>query len=213
MSEYTTPIHTTFQLQRTAIEGSQQAIEQGLEFQRRLNGAVLESFSSQEDVQARIVAMTRASLHSYLDVVEASLPGSTDAVVSIREAVDEQFDTIEEGQAEALEATETEWARGVETYDEFVMDYLAALDEEIEFLLEANADIEAQTVHALEQTERQFEQFQHQFEEQSERFQIQFEQQAEQFQQQFQEQFRQFQRQLGEIQTHVEEHERSSVEA
>lgn len=195
-STFTTPVSTVFQMQRSAIEQSQQAVESGVEFQKRLNAAALDGVEATEEAQRSTVELTENAVHSYLDVLEATVPGAASVTGQVRETVDGQYDSLYQAHEEAFDVTEGEFAKGVDAYDELVVDYLAALNDQIEALLEAHEDVEAQTLEAFQQAEGQFEELQAQFEEQAEHFQEQFEAQFEQFQSQLEE----LQAQFDEIQ-------------
>ena len=189
---FTTPVSTAFEFQRSAIEQSHQAVESGVEFQKRLNAAALDGVDATENAQRSTVELTENAVHSYLDVVEATVPGAASVTGQVRENLDEQFDSLYQAHEEAFDVTEGEFAEGVDAYDELAVDYLATLNDGIETLLDANEDVEAQTLEAFEQ-----------FEETGEEMQAQFEEQAEYFQEQFEAQFEQFQAQLEELQAHT----------
>lgn len=211
-STFTTPVSTVFQMQRSAIEQSQQAVENGVEFQKRLNAAMLDGVEATEEAQRGTVEMTENAVHSYLDVLEATVPGAASMTGQVRETVDGQFDSLYQAHEEAFEMTEGEIAKGVDAYDEMAVDYLAAMNDQIEALLEAHEEIEGQTLEAFQQAEGQFEEMQAQFEESGEEMQAQFEEQAEYFQEQFEAQFEQFQSQLEELQAQFEEMQAHTVD-
>jgi DNA repair exonuclease SbcCD ATPase subunit len=209
---FTTPVSTAFEMQRNAIEQSHQAVESGVEFQKRLNAAALDGVDTTENAQRSTVELTENAVHSYLDVVEATVPGAASVTAQVRENLDEQFDSLYQAHEEAFDVTEDEVAKGVDAYDELAVDYLATLNDGIEALLDAHEDVEAQTIEALEQFEAQFEEIQAQFEETGEEMQAQFEAQAEQFQEQFETQFEQFQAQLEELRAQFEEMQAHTVD-
>ncbi|MFB6188857.1 MAG: hypothetical protein ABEI57_03150 [Halapricum sp.] len=162
---YTTPVTTAFELQRRTIEQSQQAVKQSLEFQKNLNQAFVDSLDSQESAQRRGVELTQTLFHSYLDAVEASVPGVSGSVEELRNTVDEQIEFLLENHEEAFDAVEGEFAEGLEAYDELSADYVEALDEQVDLLIEAHEELEGQSVEAVEQIADQFEDLQEQVEE------------------------------------------------
>ena len=163
--DYATPVTTTFEVQRATIKQSQRAFEQGVEFQKRLNEAVINSFDSQESAQRRGVELFQTATHSYLDAVESTVPGAAATVEEIRTAVDEQFDFLLENHAETFEAVVAECQNGADAYDEMTADYLEALDEQVALLVEAHEELEAQSVETAEQWGAQIEELQDQVEE------------------------------------------------
>jgi DNA repair exonuclease SbcCD ATPase subunit len=211
-STFTTPVSTAFEMQRNAIRQGQQAIESGIEFQKRMNAAMLDGFEATEEAQRGTVEMTENALHSYLDVLEATVPGAASMTGQVRETVDEQFESLYQSHEEAFDVTEGEFAKGVDAYDEMAVDYLAAMNDQIEALLEAHEEIEGQTLEAFQQAEGQFEEMQAQFEESGEEMQERFEAQTEYFQEQFEAQFEQFQSQLEELQAQFEEMQARTVD-
>lgn len=211
-STFTTPVSTAFEIQRNAIRQSQQAIENGVEFQKRLNAAALDGVGVTEDAQRGTVEMTENAVHSYLDVVEATVPGAASVTGQVRETVDGQFDALYQTHEEAFDVTESEFAKGVDAYDEMAVEYLTALNDQIEALLDAHEEIEGQTLESFRQVEGQFEEMQAQFEESGEEMQAQFEAQTERFQEQFGAQFEQFQNQLEELQGQFERMQAASVD-
>ena len=211
-STFTTPVSTAFEIQRNAIRQSQQAIESGVEFQKRLNAAALDGLDATEEAQRGTVEMTENAVHSYLDVVEATVPGAASITGQVRESVDGQFDTLYQAHEEAFDATEGEFAKGVDAYDEMTVEYLAALNDQVEALLDAHEEIEGQTLESFQLIETQFEELQAQFERSGEEMQAQFEAQSERFQEQFEAQFEQFQSQLEELQAQFERMQAASVD-
>ncbi|MFB6223624.1 MAG: hypothetical protein ABEH86_08145 [Haloarcula sp.] len=165
MVDYTTPVTTAFEMQRTTIEQSQKALEQSVSFQKNVNSAVIDSLDTQESAQRRGVELQQTALHSYLDAVASTVPGTTETVEQIRETVDEQFDFLLENHAEVFDNMETELAEGADTYDEITEEYVTAVNEQIDMLVEAHEELETQSVEAAEQFGEQVEEIQEQVEE------------------------------------------------
>jgi len=179
MVDYTTPVTTAFEAQRATIEQGQKALEQSVTFQQQLNQAMLGSLESQESAQRRGVELSQTAVHTYLDTLEASVPGVEPAVEELRNTVDEQFEFLLENHAEAFDAAEEEFGEGVDTYDEMTADTLEALDDQLSMLIEAHEDLETQSVEAVEGMADQVEDLQAQVEEVSEQIQDVQEQAAE----------------------------------
>ncbi|MFC7155966.1 hypothetical protein ACFQPA_10915 [Halomarina halobia] len=208
MSEYTTPISTAFELQRTTIKQGQRAFERSLEFQRNVNESVLDNLDNQEEAQRNSVELSRSAIHTYLDAVETAFPGSGSNVSEIRRAVDKQFGALLDAHSEAFATTEGEFEKSLDSYDEFSEEYLDALNEQLDLLLDAHQDIERQTVETFDQAMNQFERLQQQMESQAEEAQAQFQEQAEQFQSRFESQLGQFQEQVEQMQQQIEQMQR-----
>ena len=164
MVDYTTPVTKTFELQRQSIAQSQQALEQTIEFQHRVGEAMVDGFETQESVQRSVVELQQDAVHSMLDAVEANVPGTEETIVEIRELLDEQYGELLANHEEAFEAIVGELDEGIATYDDLTADYLEALDEQVELLVEAHQELEAQSVDVAEEWGAQLEQLQDQVE-------------------------------------------------
>ena len=176
---YTTPVTTAFELQRRTIEQSQQAFKQSLAFQQNVSQAMLDSLDSQESAQRRGVELTQTMFHSYLDALEAAVPGVDSYVEELRATVDEQVAFLLENHEEAFDAFESEYSEGTAAYDELTGDYVEALDEQVSLLIEAHEEIEGQSVEAGEQMANTVEDLQEQVEEVQDQVQEVQEQAAE----------------------------------
>ena len=165
MADYTTPVSTTFEMQRAAIKQSQQAMEQTMEFQQNVGQAFLDSLDTQESAQRRGVELGQQAIHGYLDTVENTVPGMAGTVDELRATVDEQYDFLLENHAEVFDNVESEMLEGVEAYDEMTEDYVAAVDEQVGMLVEAHEELEDQSIEVAEQFGDQLEEVQEQVEE------------------------------------------------
>ncbi|WP_436902067.1 hypothetical protein [Halovenus halobia] len=164
MVDYTSPITATFELQRQTIKQSQEALEQGIEFQKDFNQAMVDGLDGQEDAQRRVVELQREALLNTLETVETNIPGAEDATAEVRSTVDEQFDMLLDNHEEAFESIASGIEDGSQTYDEFVADYLDALDDQLEMVIDAHEDLESQSVEAAEGVTEQLEELQGQLE-------------------------------------------------
>jgi methionine aminopeptidase len=164
------PIATAFELQRRALEQSGTAIEQSIEFQKRLNDAVASGMAGQAEAQQRSMEVTRSALNSYLDTIESVVPGAD--VQQVRDAIDEQFEAVETAGEEAVSLTE----ESMSEYENASEAYLDAVQDQLDVLAEAHEDMESQTETFLDETEAQLESLQDETE-------AQFSQQIEEIQQ------------------------------
>ncbi len=164
MVDYTSPITATFELQRQTIKQSQEALEQGIEFQKDFNQAMVDGLDGQEDAQKRVVELQREALLNTLETVETNIPGAEDATAEVRSTVEEQFDMLLENHEEAFETITSGIEDSTQTYDEFVADYLDALDDQLEMVIDAHEDLESQSVEAAEGVTEQLEELQDQLE-------------------------------------------------
>lgn len=150
------PITSAFELQRTAIEQSREAVERMIDFQHQWNEAVVSGTEMTGEFYGQGIETSRRAMHGYLDVVETTFPGSDDAVTQIRETIDEQFDQLEAQQREAMDLAED----SIGDAEDAPEAYLDALDDQLDVLIDAHEQTEERTVEALEQIETQLEQLQ-----------------------------------------------------
>lgn len=176
---YTQPITRTFELQRQSIEQGRQALEQTVEFNRRMAEAAVDSMDAQETMQRRAVELQQTAVHQALDAFEANTPGSESMTDDVRIAFDEQIESLLEVHEELFDNTSTELAEGVEAYDEMLTEYLDAVDEQIGMLLDTHEDIEAQSTEAVEQFGEQVDELQEQVEDVQQQMQDMSEQAAD----------------------------------
>lgn len=163
MTDYTTPIETTFELQRRTLTGSQQAIENGIDLQKQIAGATIDALDAHESTQRRAVELLQKSVHRTLDAAEA-LPGGEGTTDDVREVVDEQYEELFAAHEEAFEAITTELEAGVDAYDDLSAEYLETLDEQLALLAQAHEELESQSITATEQVDEQIGELQEQVE-------------------------------------------------
>lgn len=178
MVDYTSPITAAFEMQRQTLTQGQRAIEGGLELQKEMTYAAIDTLEVQETSQRQAVEFLQDSFHRTLDAVEG-LPGAAGMTDEIRTTVDEQYDELLGAHEDAFDTIESELDDGFETYDEMTVEYLDTLDEQLDNLLEAHEDLEAQSVEATEQVGDQVEELQEQVEDVQEQIQDVSEQAAE----------------------------------
>ncbi|MFB6142219.1 MAG: hypothetical protein ABEJ30_02620 [Halorientalis sp.] len=154
------PISRVFDLQRDAIERSQEAMHRGLEFQQRLNETLIENLDSGSEVRERSTEMTRDAVHNTLDVVERMVPSDEVDLDQVRESIDEQFDAAEEATADASERAQEVTESSLQEAEDAAESYVNSLDDQLDTLIEANRDLEEQTVEFLDRTEEQLEELQ-----------------------------------------------------
>jgi gas vesicle protein len=178
MVDYTTPLTTTFELQRKTLSQGQRAIEGSLEFQKEMTGAALDTLEVHESSQRQAVEFLQDSFHRTLDAAEG-LPGAASMTEEVRTTVDEQYDELLAAHEDAFDTIESELDDGFESYDEMTVEYLDTLDEQLDMLLEAHEDLEEQSVEATEQVSEQVEDLQEQVEDVQEQIQDVSEQAAD----------------------------------
>lgn len=192
MSETNTPVNVVFDLQRTAIEQTNEALTRGVEAQQEY-GERLVDFGPAKQASEQSYDALRTLVDSYFEAVDATMPGQQDLLDDLRTTFDDQLDTLEATQVEAIEAVEANVQDGNELTEELLEEFVETLDEQFETMLEANADVEEQTVEAVRDVEGNIEELQ-----------AEFEAQSEEIAENFQAYLDQFQAQVAEVQQEVE---------
>ncbi|ADB61881.1 hypothetical protein Htur_3013 [Haloterrigena turkmenica DSM 5511] len=163
-----------FDVQRTAVKGSQQLFKQGLSAQSNVDTMALTGLKGQESLQRQQLELAQAATHSYVNATTALFPGdeSTDA----HRTVDETFAQLKTNHAEFYDALERELERDVDSADELSDEFVDALEEQTDQFLELSQSVEDQTVQNVDELSSQLEEqlertreLQDQFEEQLER--------------------------------------------
>ncbi len=170
MADYTTPIETTFELQRRSIKQGHDAMKQGIDFQKRLTESFVGNVDNQEQAQRRLVELHREVVHNALDAVE-QLPGADAATGEIRANLEEGYDELLSGHEEAFETLSGELEKSVDSYDELTEELLANVDEQLDALVEAHEELEAQSIEATEELAGQVEELQGQVDDVQEQIQ------------------------------------------
>ena len=164
MVDYTTPITTTFELQRQTLAQSQHAIESGLKFQKEMAGAAINTLEVHETTQRQVVEAFQDNVHRTVDAMEG-VPGMAAVVDDVRANVDQQYEEFLTAHEEAFDAMESELGESLDSYDELTAEYLDTLEEQLDTLLEAHEEFEHQSVEATEHVGEQVEELQDQVEE------------------------------------------------
>ena len=186
MSNYSSPISVAFEFQRSALEGTHDAIENSVTAQKQFNNAVFGGFDPARNVSEQSTDLVRTGVDTYFEAIESVVPAGS-GFEELHGMMHEQLDMLEESQLDAIDQLETGLHESADSTEQFLDEFLAALDEQVATLLETHDDLEAQTVHALEDLETGIEELQTEFESQGEEIQAQLESQAEAIQEQLEE--------------------------
>lgn len=191
-----------FDAQRTAVKQSQQLFKQGMATQRNVDTMALTGLKGQESLQRQQLELAQAATHGYVSTAAAMLPNEDDP--EVHRTIDETFGRLKQTHTEFYDALEREVERDVDSVNELSREFVDALDEQTDQLLEMTRSVEDQTVQnvdefsgqlheQLERTQELQDQLEDQLEEQTgdveellgrqaeqiERFQEQLEEQAD----------------------------------
>ncbi|WP_207217127.1 helix-hairpin-helix domain-containing protein [Natrinema altunense] len=200
MARSDSPIRTMFDAQRTAVEQSQQLLEQGMATQRTVDTMVLTGLKWQESLQRHYLEIAQAATHGSLSAMATTLPA--DDATEAHRSVDESFEQLKRTHAAVYDALERELEQGVDSADERSAEFVDALDDQTDQLLEMTETVEDRTVETvdgfaghlrdqLERTQKLQDRLEEQLERQTGDVEALLERQAEgieQFQQQLAEQ-------------------------
>lgn len=209
MSQTESPIRAMFDAQRTAIKQGRQAAKQGLAFQRNTGKMTASLLRGQESFQRQWFELTQAAIHGSVDATQA-LTGMDAKNGRQLAAIDDMMAQLKDTHSEFFGVLEREMDRSVNSMDDLSREYVEALEEGTDQLLESHRTIEDETVRnaeefsegmldQLERTQTVLDQMEDQFERQTERTEQLFERQiegAEEYQQQLEEEAEEMQRQL-----------------
>ncbi|MFC6716616.1 helix-hairpin-helix domain-containing protein [Natrialbaceae archaeon GCM10025810] len=219
MSQSESPVRALFDVQRTAIKQSQQAIKQGLAVQRSTDKLTKNTLKAQESVQRQGLELAQATAHSYFGAAAAFASAGQSGGQQIHseaqqgsptQAIDQTFAQLKETHSEFYDTLERELDRGIDSFDDLSEEYVEALDEQVDGLMESTRTVEDQTTEnvsefsqslheQLERTQEIQEQLEEEFERQTQQAEQLLErqaEQAEQFQQDLEEEAERMQRQL-----------------
>ncbi|GAA0674616.1 hypothetical protein ACFQDG_07040 [Natronoarchaeum mannanilyticum] len=146
------PIQTAFDLQRTALEQTQNVTHEAVEAQKAAVNAMVDGAETAESLADQNARLTKEALHAYFDAVEQATPA--DAEVDFdqaRELVDEQFEAYDEAQAESWSAVHEALAESADGFEQFADEYVDAVDESFDTFLDAHEEVESSAVDAAEE--------------------------------------------------------------
>ena len=146
MTNVTTPIEATFEMQRQSIKQTQQLFEQGLELQRNALGTFRQNdISAQRSAQQQGAEFLQQLVNAQLDAVKSSVNGD-----EVRSALNSQFYDFEAAQDEAWDEFESGF---VEAFDELSRQQKHVIAQSVEAFLDAQQDAERQTEQAVQADE------------------------------------------------------------
>lgn len=169
-----------FELQRNSLEVGQRTIERTLDTRRGIDERLVGGLERSEEAQEAGLSFTQEAINDLLDVA-AGAPGTEDTIEEVRTAVNNGFDSLIEQQGDLYAEVGDRVDPETRERDPIDQELLVALDEQLEFLVDANREIEAQTVESLERIVDELEALADVVSEQSEEVGTQFEAQVDRF--------------------------------
>lgn len=151
MAAFTAPFESAFELQRTLLQQGQETVETGLDFQTSVTRTLVDGLEEQEDVQRRMLALQHVVVHKLCESIDEQVPGAHLATQEFRAVVDEQFDQLYRGHEEVYANVIGELENSVDAYDDVSVEYMDALDGQLDLLVSAHEDLEEQSVEAAAQ--------------------------------------------------------------
>lgn len=165
MSQTNSAIDTMFDVQRATIEQSRDAFEQTIAAQQNFVRTMTE-FDSVKQMNDRSYEAAHTMLDVYFDALESMMPSDRTTVLEdVHDTMVEQLDTLETNQSDALDTFEATVQDATDVTDEGLEAFVAALDEQLDTLLELHGDVETQTLESVDEFEGNLERIEAQVEE------------------------------------------------
>ncbi|AFK21052.1 PHA granule structural protein PhaP (plasmid) [Haloferax mediterranei ATCC 33500] len=142
MSEQANPFTQFFQLQRRSIEQSQRSMHQGIEFQKQVTRMMVDGMKAQQSVSRKGTDFARTAVKSYFEMMDSSVPGDNRMYADVKDAMDEQFDSIDEMTEQTWDVMEESFEENADAMDEIMEQSLEYLDDATEVYLEGLQEIE-----------------------------------------------------------------------
>ncbi|MDG5761023.1 helix-hairpin-helix domain-containing protein [Natronococcus sp. A-GB1] len=138
-----------FDVQRAAIEGSQQLAERSFATRGTASRIALTGVKSQESLQRQQLELAQAMAHGTIGTMTAMVPGGNRE--PIQEGINEGFDQLKTTHAEFYDALERELERDAESVDELSAEFTDAMETSTERLLESSRELEDRTVENVDE--------------------------------------------------------------
>jgi hypothetical protein len=151
MSESSNPFAAAFDIERRSIDGTRRALHWGVEVGKRTNRLAVDSVESGESVQRAGTEVTHTAMTATMDAMAASVPGSQEAMQSLEEMVDEQFEAAEAVNGQVWSAFHEVLAENARASEAFADRYLEMVDDTTEDTLEALSAFEDEMGAATQQ--------------------------------------------------------------
>jgi hypothetical protein len=144
MSDDDSPLRSLFSTQQALISNGQRFLEQTMRVPLELDETLRQSLERQRTLQQETLGITREAVDGVLDTAARADPGS--GVGEVRQAVDEGFETLQEGHDETFDRVEEGYEEALEGLGEA----LEELTAQSERLVELNRQLEASTLEAVD---------------------------------------------------------------
>ena len=152
----TNPMVSMFELQRQSIKQSQQFMQQSMNAQKQLPRVMQDAIDSQRSVQQTGLSAGRSLAKGMVEMMQASIPSEQPyvddsdaeerqhaAFESLHQALDDQFEAVEEISDQSWEALESQLEENTDAFVEFVDQSSSFTDESIEAFLESLEDVQS----------------------------------------------------------------------
>ena len=152
----TNPMASMFELQRQSIKQSHQFVQQSMNAQKQLPRVMQDAIDSQRSVQQTGLSAGRSLAKGMVEMMQASIPSEQPyvddsdaeerqhaAFESLHQALDDQFEAVEEISDQSWEALESQLEENTDAFVEFVDQSSSFTDESIEAFLESLEDVQS----------------------------------------------------------------------
>lgn len=142
MSEPYNPYSTIFEMQRESIEQTRELLHWSAEVGKQSNRMVKDGIEANRSVQTKGSEVAKTVMRTSLESTAAAMPGSDAMMQNIETTVDDQFDAIDEINAQYWDAIAEILDENSQAVEDATEQYLELIDESLDTTLEAIASYE-----------------------------------------------------------------------
>lgn len=142
MSETSNPFAAMVDVQRRSIEQHRRALHRSVEIGKQANRVALGGLESSQSVQHEGADVARVLLEAYADAMAETMPGDDGDLRRLKTVIDDQFDAVDEVNAQTWEAIHDAMAENARATEEFADRWLETVDDSYDDYLDALARFE-----------------------------------------------------------------------
>lgn len=142
MSDTTTPFAAMVDMQRRSIEQSRRALHRSVEIGKQANRIALDGLESSKSVQREGSDVARVLAEAYADAMAGAMPGDDRALRNLESVLDDQFEAVDEVNAQTWDAIHDAMEENARATEEFADRWLEMVDDTYDDYLDALARFE-----------------------------------------------------------------------
>ncbi|WP_143423128.1 hypothetical protein [Halegenticoccus soli] len=152
-NQQSNPINAMFEMQRQSMKQGQQWLHQSMNAQKQFPKALQDTMESGRSVQQSGVDATRNIWKAYLDVFKASVPSdeSEDAFDSLEQAVDDQFDAVNQINEQTWQTVRQNIDDNSDAYNQVIDQTVSIVDDSMNAYEDSLNDVERHVEESAQQ--------------------------------------------------------------